>query len=94
MFFLYPTELLLLRFREDFAFEQTLFIVPYKFFSYSDLQGICQVIFGLYIQTSMQLRLIKIFLSHFAGFFYVFDSKFCFDDRKTSIVFAAANSHG
>lgn len=48
-----------------------------------------------YQQTSMQLQLIKIFLSHFAVFFScVLDSKFCFDDWKTSIMLAAANSPG
>lgn len=51
MFFLYLSELLLLRFREDFALEQTLFTVAYKFFPYSDLQGICQVGIVYYIST-------------------------------------------
>lgn len=51
MVFLYLSELLLLRFREDFALEQTLFTVAYKFFPYFGLQGICQVGIVYYIST-------------------------------------------
>lgn len=93
---MYLSELLLLRFREDFALEQTLFTVAYKFFPYSGLQGICQVGIVYYISTDFYAvtsdkNISVIFCCFFSC---VLDSKFCFDDWKTSIMLAAANSPG